>query len=74
MEAPRKIITQKQFSDKLDALQTLFEVDLERVLKAIHQAKADGKTPIGIMLPAVKFCGLPIQLSDKVTKPQILAV
>ena len=74
MDTSEKIISQKQYEDIVKALETIFGFNAERLIKAIYEAKANGKNPVGIAFPIVKLWGLPIQISTKVDKPMVIVV
>lgn len=67
------ILTHEQFQKKLSALEELFEINLERVQKAIYEAKRNGHEPSAIVLPPIEFLGLPVKISNQVSKVTIEA-
>lgn len=62
------ILTHDQFQKKLSALEELFEINLDRIQRAIYEAKKNGHLPTAIILPPVEFLGLPIKISPDVKK------
>lgn len=68
-----KVFTPDQFQKKLDALQELFEIDLEGLQRIIFQIQKDGRYPYAIWVPPIKVLGLPLYVSDKVEKPMVMA-
>lgn len=67
------VLTPQQFQRKLDALQELFEIDLEGLQRIIFQIQKDGRTPYAIWVPPIEILGLPLYVTDKTDKPRIMA-